>query len=190
MSTATVGIIVTGLVAIAGFVASEVRARRAAEEAKTLMQQQYENEHDLRRRDRTFQNLREAYLRVLRWTMLADQQVWALEPLQRGRGFQPPEDLDEEVFREMWVEAEAFGSADVREAIRHLNDRYYLFMSNRTAVDYWAGQLDEKRAQSGVTQDDEEEMKARLDVLQDGGEELRDGFKDLRDLIRDELANV
>ena len=95
MSTATVGIIVTGLVAIAGFVASEVRARRAAEEAKTLMQQQYENEHDLRRRDRTFQNLREAYLRVLRWTMLADQQVWALEPLQRGRGFQPPEDLDE-----------------------------------------------------------------------------------------------
>jgi hypothetical protein len=184
---AIVGAISTPVVAIAGYVFNERRSRddRAATRKLTedshaherqLAEGQREHEERLRRNERLYNARREAYLDVLRQTLVEVQIVERTENPISLR--EPPEMPRENEWRDLRARVGAFGSREVGDAVKTFDSKVREF---HNAVNAYRG-MSERPAPDAAVEEFGEITKARGEATA--------AYEAVRTLVRDELANL
>jgi hypothetical protein len=161
-AVAVIGAISTPVVAFAGYLFNNSRARGDREAARTLAsdtqeatrtlaadahlherelaQQAQAHERELRQSERAYDDRKIAYRTVLEWALIAVQQVQLTEPILRWEGMPaPPPPVSEDQWRKVQIESRLFGSTEVSAALTdfyaHVNDFNGRLMVWRTMVE-------------------------------------------------------
>ena len=98
---------------------------------------------DVWRRERAYEDRKEAYRTVLKWALVTIQQVQLTNPLLTFAGTpDPPENVPPEVFDKMNIEVAAFGSPEVKQTLeefREAADQFFFRSATLRTMQQQAG---------------------------------------------------
>jgi hypothetical protein len=182
---AVIGTISTPVVAIAGYIFNERRARADRQATRELAEDSHGHERQLaegqrtheallRRHERLYEVRRQTYLDLLRQFLV---EVQIIERTEWLGDREPPPPPPEHEYREIRAQVGVFGSRDVSEAVEALDSAIRGF---HNAVDVYRGARDQKE---GPARKEYEEVNAART-------EASTAYVRVRTLVRDELARL
>ena len=117
---AIVGAVATPVVAIAGYFFNELSSRRDRSSALDLSRETHRHELELRRRERSYDDVKTTYRAVLEWGLSVAESVMLTNPMVTVEGMaeppEPPTEPPEEQWNKVRIDVSVFGSEDVEKA--------------------------------------------------------------------------
>lgn len=183
----SVAVLVTGGVAVAGYLFNFFSSSRDRTEARALAKDAQEHDlmtrdnaqaHDLelRRRERAYKSRKAAYESALQWALLSVQQVQLTDPLLRYEGMPDPPENRPGLFDQMIVELSVFAPQQVEDALDAFRESITTFEGRQMVVNGLREQPGAGDRVEAYTARDE----ARTAVA--------DAFETFRRTMRDDLA--
>jgi hypothetical protein len=118
---AIVGAVATPVVAIAGYLFNEASSRRNRSAALDLSRETHSHELELRRRERSYDDVKTTYRAVLEWGLQVVKSVMLTDPIRTVEGMpeppEPPTEPSEEQWDKVRIDVSVFGSEPVEKAL-------------------------------------------------------------------------